>query len=285
MLRIINILTYALITLIVAAQTCFAQEKKTEKDVVKDNIYMTWNKNTPESEMNDDIKALAGYGITITYADVKRNDKNEITGLKVTYADQNGNKGALELNNQKPINTIRFYKNGDELGFGSPSNAPEMLFAGGDFMDGRDFMKSFDYSPGGAQSFNFTFPEGQGFGNSKIIIKKDGKKTLIIEDGEVIEGGDDYTKEELEEIKKNNKMKHYGFGQNFMGLHDLEDLKDMRIDIEQSDEEAPLSKEELDKTRDEMIKAKEEMIKAKKEMEKAKNELKKSKSSLKTQKA
>lgn len=305
MLRIINILTYALITLIVAIQACFAQDSKPFKltESNQDNIYMTWNKNTPESEMKDDIKALAEKGITITYADVKRNSKNEITGLKVTYADRKGNKGAMELDNQQPINTIRFYKQGDEVGFGSPSNSNGMLLAGNDLFDGQDFMKNFNFGQGGngTQSFSFSFPDGQGSGNStssRIMIQKDGKKPLVIQDGEVIEGGDDYTKEELDEIKKNNKSEFHGFGNlmdqnefDFRNAEGLENFKKqmekMQTDLNKSfpGKEDNLTKEELDKTKEDMIKAKEEMIKAKKEMEKAKKDLEKAKSSLKTQKA
>lgn len=295
MLRIINILTYALVGLIVAAQTCFAQEKKVE--TATNSIYMTWNKDTPESEMNDDIKALAKEGVTITYSDVKRNDKNEITGLKVAYADQKGNKGSMDISNQKPINTIRFYKQGDEMGFGNPSNSDSMVFANGEFFNGQDFMKNFNFNNGGGtQSYSFSFPEGIEFGDSqRIVIKKDGKKPLIIENGEVLEGGEDYTTEEIEAIKKNNKAKIYqygGFGSNFKGLEELEglqgleELKDLEIRPgERGRGQKELSKEELNSTRDEMIKAKEEMIKAKKEMEKAKKDLQKAKSSLKTQKA
>ena len=312
MLRIINILTYALIVLIVSFQSSvFAQNNKpftlTESDSSKDNIYMTWNKNTPESEMKDDIKALNEKGITIKYSNVKRNAKDEIVAIKVEYSDRKGNKGTMELNNQKPINTIKFYKQDDEVGFGEPSNANQM-YATNPFFNGNgqpeDFMKHFNFGNGGtgAQSFNFSFPDGENFGNSKskMIIKKDGKKTLVIEDGEVVEGGDDYTKEELEEIKKNNKIEyHNGFGENFKanefdfrsqeGLDNFKkQMEKMQLDVEKitpNKNEQELSKEELDKTKNDMIKAKEEMIKAKEEMEKAKKDLEKAKSSLKTQKA
>ena len=58
----------------------FAQS---ENNIHKDDIVMTWKKNTPEQEMKDDCKALVEKGITIKYSDVKRNSKDEITGIRV----------------------------------------------------------------------------------------------------------------------------------------------------------------------------------------------------------
>lgn len=279
----------------------FAQTDKkfslTDSDVSKDNIVMTWNKSTPESEMKDDIKALSERGITIKYSNVKRNSKDEITAIKVEYSDRKGNSGTMELNNQKPINTIKFYKQDDEVGFGEPSNSNGMV-ATNDFFNGEDIMKHFNFGNGGSgmQSFNFSFPNGENFGksNSKIIIKKDSKKPLVIEDGEVVEGGDDYTKEEIEEIKKNNKTEFSnGNSQYSFDLRNEDDMdnfknqmKKMQIDLEKmtpnSDTE---SQEDFEKTKAEMLKAKEEMLKAKEELEKAKKDLEKAKSTLKTQKA
>ena len=86
-----------------------AQEKKSFSTInVEDNIIMTWNKNTPESEMKDDIKALSEKGITIKYSGIKRNSNNEITAIKVEFSDRKGNKGILGYDNQKPIGTIKF---------------------------------------------------------------------------------------------------------------------------------------------------------------------------------
>jgi hypothetical protein len=73
----------------------FSQEKITKESAV---LLMTWNKNTPESEMKDDIDALKKNGVTIKYSNVKRNDKGEITALKVEYKDSEGNTGSTEYN-------------------------------------------------------------------------------------------------------------------------------------------------------------------------------------------
>jgi hypothetical protein len=261
-----------------------------------DNIYMTWNKSTPETEMSDDIKALAEHGVTIKYSNVKRNDKGEITAIKVEYNDTSGNKGALEFDNQKPINTIKFFKQDDEVGFGDPSGNENSFFTSG-FGNPNTMEKAYSFN------FNDDNPlNGQGFGQSKMIIQKDGKKPLVLQDGKIIEGGDDYTAEELEEIKKNNKMEffhdnddlNFNFNQNGSGFDDMaEQMKKMQEQIDQMmakngiapSEKSKKKTDDLDSTKDEMQKAKQEMLDAKKEMEKAKKELEKAKSTLKTQKA
>lgn len=262
-----------------------------------DDIVMTWNKNTPESEMKDDIKALAENGITIKYSGVKRNSKEEITAIKVEYSDRKGNKGKIELDNANPIATIKFFKQGDTVGFGEPSNGND-FFAGNPMMGGfagaDDIMKRFNF--GGdknSQSYSFSFPndgDGRSKSKSRIQIQKDGRKPLVIEDGVVIEGADDYSAEEIEEIKKNHKFEFSdGFGNNLgekqFDFRSNEGLENFKKQMEEMKSSFGGSSKDLDNTKEEMLKAKEEMIKAKEELEKARKELEKSKTSTKTKKA
>lgn len=293
-----NKLFYSLAFITLMQFTNFAQDKKSAASTNQkstDSIYMTWNKNTPESEMNDDIKALKEHGVSISYSDVKRNSKGEITGIKVAYADKNGSNGSMSLDNQKPINTIKFYKQDDEVGFGEPSGSDFMALSNGfnpnEMMKGFQFYNDKNSLPG--QQYHFEFPNGNSFGqsSSKIIIKKDGKKPLVIQDGNVIEGGDDYTEEEIEEIKKNNKVESFSSTDNAFGNMDIEEqIKKMQEQIDQMMSQPSFSnpnkgKSEVESTTEEMKKATEEIKKAKAEMEKAKKELQNAKSSLKTQKA
>lgn len=296
-----NKLFYSILLIGLFQFTLTAQGKKPSaiaNQKPNDNVFMTWNKNTPETEMNDDIKALKEHGIAITYSDVKRNSKGEITGIKVAYADNNGSNGSMSLDNQKPINTIKFYKQDDEVGFGEPSGSDVM--AGNSFANGfnpNDMMKGFQFNgtedglPD--QQYHFEFPNDNSFGqsSSKVIIKKDGKKPLVLQDGNVVEGGDDYTKEELEEIKKNNKVESFRSNDNEFGNMTMEEqMKKMQEQIAQMMSQQFFSKTNKGKsnsesTTEEMKKATEEMKRAKEEMENSKKELQNVKSSLKTQKA
>jgi hypothetical protein len=294
------ITTFSLLLLfqmkVVAQQNSFSLND----NVSNDNVVMTWNKNTPETEMKDDIKALSDKGITIKYSNLKRNSQNEITAIKVEYSDRKGNKGNLEYNNQKPISQIVFFKQDDAIGFGQASNANNM-FVNNPFMNGfanaDDIMKQFRFQsddPNG-QSFQFNFPEdGKSFGKSKsrIQIQKDGKKPLVIEDGVVIEGGDDYTPEEIEKIKGENKIQQFNFNdddsKNQFDFRSQEDLDQFKEQMDKMKEEmksfSPDKKSELDQSKDEMLKAKEEMNKAREELEKAKKELEDTRAKLKSQK-
>jgi hypothetical protein len=261
-----------------------------------DDIVMTWNKSTPESEMKDDIKALGEKGITIKYSGVKRNSKDEITAIKVEYSDRKGNKGKMELDNANPIAIIKFFKQGDTVGFGEPSNGND-FFAGNPMMSGfanaDDIIKRFNF--GGdknSQSYSFSFPnDGDGMSKSKsrIQIQKDGRKPLVIEDGEVIEGADDYSAEEIEEIKKSNKFEFSDdfankSGEKQFDFRSNEGLENFKKQMEEMKSSFGGSSDDLEKTKEEMQKAKEEMIKAKEELEKARKELDKSKTTAKTKK-
>lgn len=264
-IKLILMTTFYMLSFFGYAQT---SEKPFKWENAMDNIVMTWNKSTPEQEMKDDIKALAEHGVTVKYANVKRNDKNEITAIDVSFEAITGEKGSLSYNNKKPIATIKIYKNGDEVGFGEPSNSSNPFIT--NWTPNEDFMKDFDFHFEGdslsPEKFMFKMPKGDSFskGKSKIIIKKDGKKPLVIENGEVIDGGDDYTKEEIEEIKQNNKFEM--------------DSEDGFHSFHFNDDEFFSSKKNLEES-------KKELEKAKKELEEAKKELEKTKSSLKVKKA
>lgn len=284
---------FTVLFLVSTTTILFGQEKNPFLRTTKnDNIVMTWNKNTPETEMKDDVKALLDKGITIKYSDVKRNSNKEITAIKVEFSDRKGNKGSLVYDNQKPISTIKFFNQDDEIGFGESSNSGD-FFAGNTMMNGfsdpRELMKQFQFKNGAgdSQSFNFSFPDGKNFGESKsqIRIQKEGKKPLVIENGEVIEGGDDYTKEEIDEIKKNNKIENLnpedGFSKqfDFRNENGLKDFKEQMEKLRSSEENS-----DMDLAKKEMIKAKDELLKAREELEKANKQLEKTKQSTKTQK-
>ena len=291
----------------VFAQNSFNQ---TSRD---NSVVMTWNKNTPEQEMKDDIKALkANNGVTIKYSNVKRNSKNEITNLKIEYADNEGNSGSQEYNNKNAIPEIKFYKINGEIGFGNPNNnsfGNGMAFQNFDF---NDLQKQFSNrikidTLGNNKSFSFDLSDENQpkiDKKSKIIIQKDGRKPLVIEDGKVIEGENDYSKEEIEKIQNENKfssdynngMKSFSFNLNGDDL----DMNNLREQVEKmqgqiqkmmpnnsENEVNPRitkpSKSEKEDLKKEMKEAKEEMIKAKKEMEEAKKELQKAKTEMKTQ--
>ena len=113
---------------------------------------------------------------------------------------------------------------------------------------------------------------------------------MVFRNGEVVEGGDDYTPEEIEEIRKNSKIEFSGTpGTNLrekqFDFRNAEGLENFKKQMEEMKSSFGGSSKDLDNTKEEMLKAKEEMIKAKEELEKARKELEKSKTATKTKKA
>lgn len=257
----------------------------TETKTLSDEVVMTWDKNTPESEMNDDVKALKGYGVTITYSDVKRNANKEITGLKVGYTDDKGNSGELTLNHKDPIPKITFYKLRDKVGFGQEANRnPFDDFFTNGITDKKEIKKFRFHDEEGnptEESFNYNFSDEDEMprSKSKIIIIKPNKKDLIIEDGKILSGEGEYSPEEIEKIKKEHEAEipesKWGDKEDFIGELDLRNPKGMaeiqkkmekfiRPQFKDSDEKA-----ELQQAKEEMVKAREALEKARLELEKA----------------
>lgn len=214
----------------------------------KDNVYMTWNATTSEQEMNDDLKSLSEYGVLIGYYDVKRNSNSEIIAIKVTYADKNGSKGRIELDNQTPINTIKFFKQGKQVGFGEPSNAFNDVAMMQKLMADDKVIYGLDYKinpPNGGTNYK-----------SRTMIKQDNKAPLVIEDGVVIEGGDDYSKEEIDEIVKesksniggNNDFKSFNFKGNQDYSEQLQQIQKQLDELKESQEQAKQEKNNVEQS-------------------------------------
>jgi hypothetical protein len=196
------------------------------------------------------------------------------------------------------------------MGFGEPAQTDFLNgLVLGDGFNADDQFQKFQFKndedglPG--HQFHYEFPNGNSFGgqtSSKIIIQNAGKKPLVMENGTIVEGGDDYTKEELEEIKKNNKIEIYqdsdipelDFGNNNTGnlAEQMKRMQEQMNQLMQQQQQAfgsssPKSKAKKEKadSQKELEQAKEEMKQAKKELENAKKELEQAKSSIKMQKA
>lgn len=183
----------------------FAQT--TENDPVvkllKDMYFITWNKNTPEQQMKDDVKVFAEKGVALKYSNVKRNDKNEIIAITISYKTKIGEKGSLRYDNIKPIADIKIYKQNNNVGFGQMPMLNVGVAISSNAEQEDALMKNYKYS----------YPYEKTSGLRTITsIQKTGKEPLIIEDGKVIEGGTDYTKEEIDEVIKRSNESSSGSG-------------------------------------------------------------------------
>ena len=181
----------------------FAQT--TENDPVikllKDSYFVTWNKNTPEQQMKEDVKVFAKIGVTLKYSNVKRNESNEIIAITISYKTKIGEKGSLSYDNIKPIGDIKIYKQNNEVGFGQTPMFPA----------GLTFSSSVDPEDTMMKNYKYSYPNEKPSGPRIITsIQRTGKEPLIIENGKVIEGGTDYTKEEIDEVIKQSNESSTG---------------------------------------------------------------------------
>ncbi|MGL2963426.1 M56 family metallopeptidase [Flavobacterium sp. RSB2_4_14] len=250
--------------------------------------------------------------ITTDISKIKRNSAGEITGICIKMKCEDGRKKELKINQSTPIDKIFIYTNRLENGsydFGVKHLANDEISAVRNKIDrkrhgiyisknGEDaYAFNFNDSIPEMKDFNFDFevpeapevPEVQPWKNTQktsIIIKRDDKEPLVIVDGKIIEGGNDYTKEELEKIMQANNATIHGNKEfksfNYNPKRDFSNqMKMVTIQKAKAQEEIAKSQNEIERAKPEMEKAKNEMIKAKAEMDAARAELEKAKAELK----
>jgi hypothetical protein len=125
-----NTWKYAVVVPVLVAFVLFfqikvvAQERENSREQSNQRVTeMIWTKDTPDEELNRDVKFMQKQGVTIKYSKLKRNAKGEITSIRVEFKDNEGNKGVTQVNSDKPIQTIQFYKTDNTVGFRNSSGA------------------------------------------------------------------------------------------------------------------------------------------------------------------
>ncbi|NNT73077.1 hypothetical protein HKT18_12705 [Flavobacterium sp. IMCC34852] len=292
-----------------------AQEKESNAQLAKslqhrEEIRLVIDKNATEAELKEEAKRLKeNHGITLKCSKIKRNDKGEITAIKVEYKDKNGNKGVSQVDGKEPIAPIHFYKNNESIGFGRPKNVHVYANVPGVHAEhGEDFVFNFNDSLPDMKDFNFDFnfdmeapempempempeaPEApemnwNNLQESKIVIKKGDKKPMVIINGKVL--SDDA------EIEK--ALKEAGSKGQYSITVDSEDGKESRVmingkDVAQFRADAMANvKVQMGKQKEilkkEMARAKEEMERARPQIERAKREIELSKPEIERAKA
>ncbi|UPT70769.1 MAG: M56 family metallopeptidase [Flavobacterium sp. JAD_PAG50586_2] len=70
----------------------------------------TWTKNTTDSQFNADAKIMADANIIFDFTEIKRNSKNEITSITISFSDELGNNSTDTFTNTNGIKPIRFIR-------------------------------------------------------------------------------------------------------------------------------------------------------------------------------
>lgn len=180
----------------------------------KDEVRLVIDKNTSDADLKRESQRLKEkHGVTLKYSKIKRNNKGEITGIKVEFKDKKGNKGVSEVAGNEPIAPIHFYKNEEAIGFGKPrelrvyANVPGMKsddteafvfhFDGDSLAEVSDFNFDFDFEMPEQPEFP-EMPEmpempelpeafaGHDMDKANILIRKGAQKPLVIINGKVI---------------------------------------------------------------------------------------------------
>jgi hypothetical protein len=226
-----------------------AQEKETTtaaKTQSHNEVQVIITKNSTDSEMKNDAAVLKNdYGITLKCSKVKRNSSGEITGIKVEFKDKEGNKGVSQVDGKEPIKPIHFYKNDNGIGFGSPKQTKVYATIGSGenedapmamvLNDSVNIVGNFDFdfdmdievpeapeSPEAPEAPEFSkMPEIPGQMNwdnqeTKIVIKKDGKKPLVILNGKIVEGDESIlSKKEIKDLIKESGGSKQAYSYNY----------------------------------------------------------------------
>ena len=79
---------------------------------------MTWTKNSSDKEFKNDAAAMAKSGIIFNFSDIKRNSKDEITNIKISYKDKLNNNQTETFFGEKGIKPIYFKRDIDLNGKG-----------------------------------------------------------------------------------------------------------------------------------------------------------------------
>ncbi|GAA4056480.1 hypothetical protein GCM10022388_23930 [Flavobacterium chungnamense] len=79
---------------------------------------MYWTKNSTDEEFKDDIESLKSSDITMSLSGIKRNDKNEIIEIMISYQDKLGNSDSKKIFKENGIDPIYFRRDINQDGKG-----------------------------------------------------------------------------------------------------------------------------------------------------------------------
>jgi len=118
-LKLSLLLVIGMFTILLLPKNTFANgatrnNKTTKTQVANDKITVSIDKNTKDEDFDDIIKMLNNNGIKAEFIDIKRNDSNEITSIKINLTDKQGNRSSAAFNSNLPIKKITL---GSDNGF------------------------------------------------------------------------------------------------------------------------------------------------------------------------
>lgn len=288
---------FVLSTSLFVPSISMAQDSDLQKLAVKQKsgFELRIDKNMTDADLKKDETDAKKYDFEVAFSGIKRNDKKEITAIKIAYKDKNGNSGTYNVADENPISPISIRKQYDNKGKGNisilngSSNDPfgnGFAFGGNGFgqMFNNDIFQGLMDQPFQMNGdFNFDKLDelkkglGEGNGMSRSFIFKDGKMLgdnpdMKLEEEKVEEDGT-VTKKYADGKGGTMIIKEKNFSSSTPEeQNDLEKLKkENKIQIEKSIITDDNTKEELKKLKSELEKTKTDLEKLKTDLKTEKN--------------
>jgi hypothetical protein len=251
-----------------------------------------------DAQLKQDETDAKKFNFEVSFSGVKRNDKKQITAIKIAYKDQDGNSGNYNVSGETPIKPISITKQFDGTGKGliniESGASQNDIFANGFDMKGFEGMFNNDLFMNLDNNVIRGFVDGNSIDLDKFKELQNefqtdslggNFKSFTFKDGEIIGDNPDMQLEE-EKIDENGTVtKKYSdgkgstmifsernFSSNAENNNDLEKFKkENKIQIQKN-----LNLKE-DSTKSDLEKLKQELEKTKTDLEKLKTDLQKDK--------
>ena len=211
--------------------TTQAQNDNLQKLAVKRNngFELRIDKNMTDEDLKKDEADAKKFDFEVSFSGVKRNDKKEITAIKIAYKDKNGNSGNYNVADETPIAPISIKKQVDARGKG-------LINITSGAMNGP-FGDAFAWNGNGMGNM-FNDDMFQNLDNDVI-------KNLL--DKQQFQFNEDFNFEKLEELKKglgegNGMSRSFIFKDGKM----MGDNPDMKLEEEQIEDDGTVTKKYSD---------------------------------------
>lgn len=283
----------------------FAQKDLSKLPIRKNNSFeLRIDKAMTDEQLKQDETDAKKYNFEVSFTGVKRNDKKEITAIKIAYKDQDGNSGTYNVADEVPIKNIIITKNYDAKGKGFINinggnsrgfndafvwNDDEMgnMFTNDAFKNLFDRNKMFMQGEFNGADFGDLEKLKGDFLNDSLPNKRF-SKSFIFKDGKMLNDNPDMKLEEEKVEEDGTVTKKYSDGngntmifseKNFSSQDNADDLeqlkKDSKIKIEKHFKSGDASKEELERLKAEIQQTKSDLEKLKSDLQKDKPKTKK----------
>lgn len=284
----------------------FAQKDLSKLPTRKSNSFeLRIDKAMTDDQLKQDEIDAKKYDFEVSFSGVKRNDKKEITAIKIAYKDQDGNSGTYNVADETPIKNIIIVKKYDAKGKGfininggnSTGFNDSFVWNGAKMFDDDAMFNNFNNDVfKNLMDSNKMFMQGEfngsDFGDleklkgdflNDSLPNKRFSKSFIFKDGKMLNENPDMKLEEEKVDEDGTVTKKYSDGngntmifseKNFSSQGSVDDLeqlkKDSKIKIEKHFKSADASKEELERLKAEIQQTKSDLEKLKSDLQKDK---------------